>query len=63
MDIGKARMEIADHYSKLEELQKLLEEMADVINCILHVGLQWGELNRIEREAERKVERQIGRIK
>lgn len=89
MDIGKARMEIADHYTKLEELQKLLEEieelktevlvsintvptkptdnlwseMADVINCILHVGLQWGELNRIEREAERKVERQIGRIK
>ena len=89
MDIGKARMEIADHYSKLEELQKLLEEieelktevlvsintvptkptdnlwseMADVINCILHVSLQWGELNRIEREAERKVERQIGMIK
>lgn len=89
MDIGKARMKIADHYSKLEELQKLLEEieelktevlvsintvptkptdnlwseMADVINRILHVGLQWGKLDCIEKEAEYKVERQIGRIK
>lgn len=89
MDIGKARREIAEHYSKLEELQKLLEEieelktevlvsintvptkptdnlwseMADVINCILHVGLQWGKLDRIEKEAEYKVERQIRKIK
>lgn len=89
MDIGKARMEIADHYTKLEELQKLLEEieelktevlvsintvptkptdnlwseMADVINCILHVGLQWERLDHIEKEAEYKVERQIRRIK
>lgn len=88
MDIGKARREIADHYSKMEELQKLLEEieelktevlvsintvptkptdnlwseMADVINCIIHVAIQWGKVDAVLEEVYRKLDRQIKRM-
>lgn len=38
-------------------------EMADVINCIIHVAMQWDKVDDVLAEIDRKLDRQIGRIK
>ena len=43
--------------------KNMWSEMADVINCIIHVAIQWGKIDEVLEEINRKLDRQINRIK
>lgn len=42
--------------------ENMWSEMANVINCIIHVAIQYGKVDAVLVEIERKLDRQIGRI-
>lgn len=42
--------------------ENMWSEMADVINCIIHVAIQWGKVDAVLSEVDRKLDRQIRRI-
>lgn len=46
--------------TKLHE--NMWSEMADVINCIIHVAIQWGKVDTVLSEIDRKLDRQIKRM-
>lgn len=42
--------------------ENMWSEMADVINCIIHVAIQWGKVDTVLSEIDRKLDRQIKRM-
>ena len=42
--------------------ENMWSEMADVINCIIHVAIQWGKVDAVMEEIDRKLDRQIKRM-
>lgn len=42
--------------------ENMWSEMADVINYIIHVAIQWGKVDAVLSEVDRKLDRQIKRM-
>lgn len=42
--------------------KNMWSEMADVINCIIHVAMQWDKVDEVMKEMDRKLNRQIERM-
>lgn len=42
--------------------ENMWSEMADVINCIIHVAIQWGKVDSVMEEIDRNLDRQIKRM-
>lgn len=42
--------------------KNMWSEMADVINCIIHVAMQWDKVDEVLAEMDRKLDRQIKRM-
>lgn len=42
--------------------ENMWSEMADVINCIIHVAIQCGKIDDVLEEIDRKLDRQIKRM-
>lgn len=42
--------------------ENMWSEMADVINCIIHVAIQWGKVDAVLSEVDRKLDRQMKRM-
>lgn len=42
--------------------ENMWSEMADVINCIIHVAMQWDKVDDVLLEIDRKLDRQIERM-
>ena len=42
--------------------KSMWSEMADVINCIIHVAMQWDKVDEVLAEMDRKLDRQMKRM-
>ena len=42
--------------------KNMWSEMADVINCIIHVAMQWDKVDEVLEEIDKKLNRQIKRM-
>lgn len=58
----KVEADIATRSVPTRPQDNMWSEMADVINCILHVAMQWDKVDEVLKEMDRKLDRQIERM-